>query len=130
MRVVTQTVEVEVCGGFLPANENLVAMTFTCFKRHAGDEGKRFVQAGDTLVLQLVAGNHRNGLRYVDDAGRRLGRGRSVIDRIGVAIGRDENIARQVIALLLILGAGRGADRDARQGGQGGEQDGAADENR
>ena len=104
MRIVAQAVDVEIGGRFLAADEHLVAVAFAAFHADAGDVAQRIVELADRLVLQLVLGNEADALGHVDQRGRGLGSGRSVLIAVAVAFAAHDDLRGEIAALRLGFG--------------------------
>ena len=101
LRIVTQSVEIEVGRGFLTADENLVAMSFARFQGDARNVAQRVVQLAQALVFQLVFGQNGDALRNVEQGSFGLRSARPILAAIAFLLANDDDRRRQIVAILL-----------------------------
>ena len=80
------------------------------------------------MILELILGDETDALGHIDQRGRGLGRGGTVIDAIAAAFAVHDDFAWEIVALRLPVGSFIG-ERRGRQGsgcqeaGRGGTRD-------
>ena len=122
LRVVADTIKVEVGSGALTANHDLIAVAFALAERDARNIPQRVIELLDTLIVKLVAVERRHALRGIEQRGAGLDRARLVAAVAVLAVAIDDDPGRLPLVSRSV-GHGRLRKCQRDQGG-GGEQTG------